>query len=30
MSAKEVRMALEAQPKNEGVVQGSVGNRSQV
>src|SRR5260370_37727771 len=29
MSAKEVRMALEARPKNEGLVQGSVGDRSQ-
>jgi predicted nucleic acid-binding Zn-ribbon protein len=29
MSAKEVRMALEARAKNESVVQGSVGDRSQ-
>ena len=29
-SAKEVRMALEAQPKNKGVAQGSVGDRSQL
>jgi len=27
-SAKEVRMALEAQPENEGVTQGSFGDRS--
>ena len=29
MSAKEVRMALEAQAENKTVVQGSVGDRSQ-
>jgi transposase-like protein len=29
MSAKEVRMALEARPKNESVVQGRVGDLSQ-
>jgi hypothetical protein len=29
MSAKEVRMALEARPKNESVAQGSAGDRSQ-
>ena len=29
MSAKEARMALEARAKNESVVQGSVGDRSQ-
>jgi len=29
MSAKEVRAALEARPKNESVVEGSVGSRSQ-
>jgi len=28
MSAKEVRMALEARPKNESVAQGSIGDRS--
>jgi hypothetical protein len=30
MSAKEARMALEARPENESVVQGSVGDRSQL
>src|SRR6266850_5258870 len=30
MSAKEVRIALEARPENESVVQGSVGDRSQL
>jgi hypothetical protein len=29
MSAKEARTALEARAKNESVVQGSVGDRSQ-
>jgi hypothetical protein len=29
MSAKEVRMVLEAWPKNENVAQGSAGDRSQ-
>src|SRR5258705_10998613 len=29
MSAKEVRMALEARPNNESLAQGSVGDRSQ-
>jgi len=29
MSAKEARMALEAQPKSQSVVEGSVGDRSQ-
>jgi len=29
MGAKEVRMALEARPKNESLAQGSVGDRSQ-
>jgi predicted nucleic acid-binding Zn-ribbon protein len=29
MSAKEVRMALEAKPKNESVAQGQVGHRGQ-
>ena len=30
MSAKEVRIALEGRPENESVVQGSVGDRSQL
>ena len=30
LSAKEVRMALEPRPENESVVQGSVGDRSQL
>ena len=29
MNAKEVRMTLEARPKNESLAQGSVGDRSQ-
>jgi hypothetical protein len=29
MSAKEVRMALDAKPKNESVAQGPVGHRGQ-